>query len=329
MYPLKFRPILKTVVWGGEKIAPFKHIDTDQHNIGESWELSGVKGNESVVADGPWAGRTVAELVREYKGELVGRHVYDNTGDEFPLLIKFIDARDDLSIQVHPDDDLAAVRHDGSKGKTEMWYIVGAEPGAHLLAGMTEEITPEDYERKVADGTITDVLARHDVAPGDVFFLPAGRVHAICGGCFIAEIQQTSDITYRIFDYNRPGLDGRPRQLHTELAKDAIDYRVSPDYRTAYESRRNEETTVVDCAYFTTAVYDLDRPVRKDLSGTDSFLVVICTEGAGTLTDSEADGTHTVDIRQGDTVLIPAASAGVTFAPAAGGSLKLVTSHIR
>ena len=329
MYPLKFQPILKTVVWGGEKIAPFKHIDTDQHNIGESWELSGVKGNESVVADGPWAGRTVAELVREYKGELVGRHVYANTGDEFPLLIKFIDARDDLSIQVHPDDALAAVRHDGSKGKTEMWYIVGAEPGAHLLAGMTEEIAPEDYERKVADGTITDVLARHDVAPGDVFFLPAGRVHAICGGCFIAEIQQTSDITYRIFDYNRPGLDGKPRQLHTELAKDAIDYRVFPDYRTAYESRKNEETTVVDCAYFTTAVYDLDRPFRKDLSGTDSFLVVICTAGSGTLTDSEADGTHTVDIRQGDTVLIPAASAGVTFTPSAGGSLKLVTSCIR
>ena len=327
MYPLKFQPILKTVVWGGEKIAPFKNIATEQHNIGESWELSGVKGNESVVANGPWAGRTIADLVHEYKGELIGRHVYENTGDEFPLLIKFIDARDDLSIQVHPDDALAAIRHNGSKGKTEMWYIVGAEPGAHLLAGMTGEITPADYERKVADGTITDVLARHEVAPGDVFFLPAGRVHAICGGCFIAEIQQTSDITYRIFDYNRPGLDGKPRQLHTELAKDAIDYRVFPDYRTAYGAVRNAETTVVDCDYFTTAVYDLDAPVRKDLSATDSFLVVICTEGAGTLTDSEPDGEHTIGIRRGDTVLIPASSAGVTFAPE--GSLKLVTSFIR
>ena len=327
MYPLKFQPILKTVVWGGEKIAPFKNIATEQHNIGESWELSGVKGNESVVANGPWAGRTIADLVREYKGGLIGRHVYENTGDEFPLLIKFIDARDDLSIQVHPDDALAAARHDGSKGKTEMWYIVGAEPGAHLLAGMTEEITPADYERRVADGTITEVLARHEVAPGEVFFLPAGRVHAICGGCFIAEIQQTSDITYRIFDYNRPGLDGKPRQLHTEHAKDAIDYRVFPDYRTAYDAVRNEETTVVDCPYFTTAVYDLDQPVRKDLSETDSFLVVICTEGAGTLTDSEPDGEHTVELRQGDTVLVPATSSAVTFTPS--GSLKLVTSHIR
>ena len=327
MYPLKFKPILKTVVWGGEKIAPFKHISTEQHNIGESWELSGVKGNESVVANGPWAGRTIADLVREHKGSLIGRHVYENTGDEFPLLVKFIDARDDLSIQVHPDDTLAAARHDGSKGKTEMWYIVGAEPGAHLLAGMTAEITPAEYERKVADGTITDVLARHEVAPGDVFFLPAGRIHAICGGCFIAEIQQTSDITYRIYDYNRPGLDGKPRQLHTELAKDAIDYRVFPDYRTAYEARRNEETTVVDCAYFTTAVLDLDRPVSKDLSGIDSFLVVICTEGEGTLTDREPDGEHSLDIRQGDTVLVPATSSGVTFTPT--GSLKLITSHIR
>ena len=192
MYPLKFEPIFKTIVWGGEKIAPYKGVETEQEHIGESWELSGVKGNESVVANGALKGRTIADLVKEYKGRLVGEHVYANTGDEFPLLIKFIDALSDLSVQVHPNDELAAVRHNGSKGKTEMWYVVDAEPGAHLLAGMTEEITPEEYERRVADGTITEVLARHDVHPGDVFFLPAGRIHAICGGCFIAEIQQTS-----------------------------------------------------------------------------------------------------------------------------------------
>ena len=160
MTPLKFNPILKTLVWGGEKIAPYKGIETEQHHIGESWELSGVKGNESVVADGPLAGRSIASLVHEYKEELVGKHVYGNTGDEFPLLIKFIDALTDLSIQVHPNDELAARRHNGSKGKTEMWYVVDAEPGAHLLAGLTQSITPEEYAAKVADGTITGPATR-------------------------------------------------------------------------------------------------------------------------------------------------------------------------
>ena len=338
MYPLKFEPIFKTIVWGGEKIAPYKGVETTQEHIGESWELSGVKGNESVVSNGALAGKTIAQLVKEYKGQLVGEHVYADTGDEFPLLIKFIDALSDLSIQVHPNDELAAVRHNGSKGKTEMWYVVAAEPGAHLLAGLTEEITPEDYERRVSDGTITEVLARHDVRPGDVFFLPAGRIHAICGGCFIAEIQQTSDITYRIYDYGRLGLDGKPRELHTELAKDAIDYKVCPDYRTAYTPVRNAENEVVSCKYFTTSIYDLDQPVTKDLSDTDSFLVVMCLSGSGTLTDAEPvldeqgrrgpTKGHVTALRQGETVLIPATSTGVTFAPGEGG-MKVLTSYIR
>lgn len=338
MYPLKFKPIFKTIVWGGEKIAPYKGVETTQEHIGESWELSGVKGNESVVANGALAGKTIAELVKEYKGRLVGEHVYANTGDEFPLLIKFIDALSDLSIQVHPNDELAAVRHNGSKGKTEMWYVVAAEPGAHLLAGMTEEITPEEYEKRVADGTITEVLARHDVHPGDVFFLPAGRIHAICGGCFIAEIQQTSDITYRIYDYGRMGLDGKPRQLHTELAKDAIDYKVYPEYRTPYTPVKDAENEVVSCKYFTTSIYDLDSPVTKNLEDTDSFLVVMCLSGHGTLTDAEPvydeEGRrgptkgHRIDLRQGETVLIPATSIGVTFTPAEGG-MKVLTSYIK
>ena len=198
MYPLKFRPILKSVVWGGEKIAPFKEITTDQHNIGESWELSGVKGNESVVANGEYAGRTITELVQEFKGRLIGQKNYERTGDEFPLLIKFIDAKQDLSIQVHPDDELAAKRHNGSKGKTEMWYVVAADKDAHLMSGLTQKITPDEYEQRVNNHTITDVLHDYKVAPGDVFFLPAGRIHSIGSGSFIAEIQQTSDITYRI-----------------------------------------------------------------------------------------------------------------------------------
>lgn len=323
MEALKFKPILKTIVWGGEKIAPYKGIATEQKHIGESWELSGVKGNESIVSEGPYAGRSIADLVREFKGELVGKHVYGNTGDEFPLLIKFIDAQGDLSIQVHPNDELAAVRHNGSKGKTEMWYVVDAEPGAHLLSGLTEHISKEEYAAKVADGTITDVLARHEVHPGDVFFLPAGRIHAICGGCFIAEIQQTSDITYRIYDYGRMGLDGKPRELHTELAKDAIDYTVYPDYRTHYSPEKDEEQVVVSCKYFTTSIYDLTLPYAKDLSTIDSFMVVMCLEGEGEL---EVDG-ESVDVRQGETVLIPATADDICFVPG-GGSMKILTSYI-
>ena len=330
MYPLKFEPIFKTIVWGGEKIAPYKGVETDQEHIGESWELSGVKGNESVVANGTWKGRTIAELVKEFQGKLVGEHVYADTGDEFPLLIKFIDALSDLSVQVHPNDELAAARHNGSKGKTEMWYVVDAEPGAHLLAGMTEEITPEEYERRVADGTITEVLARHDVHPGDVFFLPAGRIHAIGAGTFVAEIQQTSDITYRIYDYKRPGLDGKPRQLHTQEAKDAIDYKVYPEYRTAYEACANREAPLVDCPYFTTSLYTLDKPVAKDLTGIDSFVVVMCLEGEGALEVGGADFPEGIlPVRRGETVLVPAAATDLRFLPSIGRGLQCLTSYIR
>ena len=334
MYPLKFEPILKTLVWGGEKIAPFKGIQTAQEHIGESWELSGVPGNESVVANGQFKGRTIASLMEEFGEKLVGKKVFAHTGTQFPLLIKFIDALSDLSIQVHPNDELAAVRHNGSKGKTEMWYVVAAEPGAHLLSGLSEAITPEEYERRVENNTITDVLAKHEVKEGDVFFLPAGRIHAICGGCFIAEIQQTSDITYRIYDYGRLGLDGKPRQLHTALAKDAIDYKVYPEYRTPYTMKKDEENVVVSCKYFTTSLYDLDNIFHKDLSDVDSFLVVMCVEGEGTITDSERDPAegptkgHVIDVHKGETVLIPATSVGVTFAPKEGSTLKLVTSCI-
>ena len=324
MYPLKFQNIFKSVVWGGEKIAPFKGVNTQQKNIGESWELSGVKGNESIVAEGPLAGRTITSLAEEYKGALLGEKVYAATGAEFPLLIKFIDARDDLSIQVHPDDALAAERHNGSKGKTEMWYVVQADEKAHLMSGLSKEITPEEYAAKVADNTITDVLHDYDVHAGDVFFLPAGRIHSIGKGCFIAEIQQTSDITYRIYDFGRLGLDGKPRELHTELSKAAIDYSVLPDYKTQYQSIKNQENEIVSCKYFTTSLYEIDKEVTKDMSGLDSFVIAICVEGSGSLTDSEANA---VSLRQGETVLIPACSRSFTLHPE--GSMKVLTSYIR
>ena len=234
MYPLKFNPILNSMIWGGDKLRQYKAIDTDQKNIGESWELSGVPGNESVVSNGEFTGRSIIDLIKEYGPELLGRKVYETYGEKFPLLIKFIDARDDLSIQVHPDDAMAQAVHGQPFGKTEMWYVVSADRDAHLMSGLSAEITPEEYVSRVDNNTITDVLCDYKVQSGDVFFLPAGRIHSIGKGCFIAEIQQTSDLTYRIYDFGRLGLDGKPRELHTELAKDAIDYSVSEDYRTAY-----------------------------------------------------------------------------------------------
>jgi len=249
----RFQPILKTLVWGTE-----------------NWVLSGVKGNETKVVGGPADGKTLNELY----------------GGEFPLLIKFIDAKKDLSIQVHPNDEVAQQRH-GCKGKTEMWYMIDTAPGAHLLAGLSKEITKEDYVKLVEEGRITEVLADHKVAPGDVFFLPAGRIHAICGGCYLAEIQETSDITYRIFDYNRPGLDGKPRQLHTQEAKDVIDYKVYPSYKTEYTPRRNAGVEVAKCRYFTTDVYDLTKPVSVDLSAQasvpGSFYIVMALKGEGSI----------------------------------------------
>jgi len=324
MKVLKFEPFLRTMVWGGEKIAPYKGISTDIPHIGESWEISAYPGHETVVADGPYKGKTITDLVKEFKGELVGEHVYANTGDEFPLLIKFIDALRDLSIQVHPDDEMAVRCHgEGFRGKTEMWYVIDAAPGAKLYSGLSRKLTPAEYEKMVSDGAITDALACYEVHPGDVFFLPAGRIHAICSGCFVAEIQQTSDLTYRIWDYGRLGLDGKPRELHTELAKQAINFNVEKNYKTSYEPVKDEEVELVSCKYFTTSLYDLTLPYAKDLSEIDSFMVVMCVSGSGSM---EVDG-ESLEIRQGQTVLIPASADDVCFIP--DEAMTLVTSYIR
>ncbi len=317
----KFIPILKSPLWGGEKIATYKQIATDRQQIGESWELSGVEGDVSVVAEGPDAGKTLTELLARDKERLLGSRNYERFGTEFPLLIKFIDAREDLSIQVHPDDRLAWERH-RSKGKTEMWYVVAADEGAHLRSGFTRQVTPAEYEKSVADDTITDLLTDHEVRPGDVFFLPAGRIHSIGAGSFIAEIQQTSNITYRIYDFNRRDANGNLRELHTEQAKGAIDYSVEADYRTRYEAVKDRPVELVACPYFTTTLYDLTRPCEIDLAATDSFLVVMCIEGSGTLTDDQGSA---MPLRQGETVLVPA-SAKSSVSPQS--SIKLLTSRI-
>ncbi len=318
----KFIPILKSPLWGGEKIATYKQIATDRRQIGESWELSGVEGDVSVVAEGPDAGKTLTELLARDKERLLGSRNYERFGTEFPLLIKFIDAREDLSIQVHPDDRLAWERH-RSKGKTEMWYVVAADEGAHLRSGFTRQVTPAEYEKSVADDTITDLLTDHEVRPGDVFFLPAGRIHSIGAGSFIAEIQQTSNITYRIYDFNRRDANGNLRELHTEQAKGAIDYSVEADYRTHYEAVKDRPVELVACPYFTTTLYDLTRPCEIDLAATDSFLVVMCIEGSGTLTDDQGSA---MPLRQGETVLVPASAKSLSVSPQS--SIKLLTSRI-
>ena len=297
----KFNPLLKQTLWGGNKIIPFKHLSEQLENVGESWEISGVNDNETVVSEGPCAGRTLNSLVAEMKEKLVGEDNYKRFGDEFPLLIKFIDARDDLSIQVHPTDEIAH-RQGKTRGKTEMWYLMDSDPDAKLYSGLKKEITPAQYKQMVADDTICDALAQYSVKEGDCFFLPAGRIHAIGTGCFLAEIQQTSDVTYRIYDFNRRDKDGNPRELHTELAAESIDYHVEPDYRTAYTPKKNQSVPLVSCSYFTTAVYDLDEPMTLDYSDLDSFVILIALKGEASVT---ADG-QTISLCQGETLLVPA-----------------------
>ena len=323
MYPLKFEPFLRPMIWGGEKIAAYKGVETSVRSIGESWELSGVAGHESIVAEGPCKGVSLPELIDRYGAELVGKSNYERFGNEFPLLVKFIDAREDLSIQVHPDDRLAWERPK-SKGKTEMWYVVDADKGARLRSGFAKQVTPAQYEASVEDNTITDILAEYEIHPGDLFFLPAGRVHSIGAGAFIAEIQQTSDITYRIYDFNRKDADGNTRELHTELAKGAIDYTVLPDYRTKYEQVQDRETELVSCPYFTTSLCDLTAPLTLDYAALDSFVVVICVEGKGMIAD---DSGNEMPIHQGETVLLPATVKSLRVVPE--GKLKMLTSCIK
>ena len=320
MKPLKFKALLKQTIWGGDKIIPFKHLDDHLDNVGESWEISGVPGNETVVADGEYAGKKLNELVIEQKDKLVGKANYERFGDEFPLLIKFIDARQDLSIQVHPTDEIAK-RQGKERGKTEMWYIMDSDKDAKLYSGLKKQITPEQYKAMVEDDTITDALAQYEVKEDDCFFLPAGRIHAIGTGCFLAEIQQTSDVTYRIYDFKRKDKDGNYRQLHTKEAAECINYTVEDDYRTHYEHKKNEGVTLVECPYFTTAVYDLDEPMTLDYSELDSFVVLIGLKGEGTIIDNEG---NTVTISAGESILVPATTDTLKVE----GTIKMLETYV-
>lgn len=322
MYPLKFEPILKQTLWGGDKIISFKQLNDTRKEVGESWEISAVEGSESIVAEGPDKGMTLTEVLSKYREELLGEANYARFGVKFPLLVKFIDARQDLSIQVHPSDELAKKRHN-SMGKTEMWYVIGADKGAKLRSGFSEEITPKEYKDRVYNNTITEVLQEYDIQPGDVFFLPAGRVHSIGAGAFIAEIQQTSDVTYRIYDFDRKDAKGNARELHTDLAREAINFEVLDDYRTQYDVVENEPIELVACPYFTTSLYDMTEEITCDYSELDSFVIFVCVEGSCTLYDNEK---NEVSFKAGETVLMPASIQEVTIVP--NGKVKLLETYV-
>lgn len=322
MYPLKFFPILKSTIWGGNEICKFKAIEPVQEGIGESWEVSHVKNNVSEVCNGELRGKTLEDLINQYGTELLGKKVSAQFGNKFPLLIKFIDACDDLSIQVHPDDELAKQRHN-SFGKTEMWYVISAKEGAGLYSGFSKAITPDEYVKSVEDNTFMETLQRHLVTVGDVFFIPAGRVHATGAGTFIAEIQQTSDITYRIYDYNRRDALGNSRELHTEQAKDAIDYNLYPDYKTNYEKKDDVPVELVSCKYFETNLLSIKNEMKRDNLAKDSFIIYICMNGKAEITDMNG---ASVTINQGETALIPASVAKVSITPY--GNAEILETYI-
>lgn len=302
LYPLKFKPILKQTIWGGDKLAYKSDSAKIKDSIGESWEISGVQDSISVVSEGALEENTLEELIEIYMGDLVGDKVYDKFGVEFPLLIKYIDARDNLSIQVHPDDATARERHN-AYGKTEMWYMIGADPDAQLILGFKKDTAKEEYLHGLQNNTLPELLNTENVKKGDCFFIPAGTVHAICKGCFIAEIQQTSDITYRIYDYDRRDKNGNPRELHTELARDVINYSEQKQHSIHYHQHENHTEELVSCDYFTTNYLKFNKEIEKDYIETDSFVIYMCLEGTFNLVYNVD---QSVKVTKGETILVPA-----------------------
>ena len=300
-YPIRFEPILKEKIWGGNKLKQILNKPSTSENTGESWEISGVKGDISVVENGPLKGHTLNELLEEYKERLLGERNYKKFGPEFPLLIKFIDAKTELSVQLHPHDDLAKKRHN-SFGKTEMWYIMQADEGAEINVGFKKSISEAEYLEHLNSGKITDLLNFEKVQKGDSFFINTGKVHAIGAGVLLAEIQQTSDITYRIYDWDRVDEQGNSRELHTDLALDAIDFEKKDDFIMEYSRVENESSNIAACEYFTTNYLPVKGKINKDYSGLDSFVIYMCVSGEAEI---EVDG-NSEKIIQGQTLLIPA-----------------------
>lgn len=310
LYPLKFIPILKPTIWGGHKLGTILNKPLGNSDAyGESWEISGVEGDISIVKEGALQGKTLTAIINKYKGGLIGNKVYQHFGEKFPLLIKFIDANQDLSIQVHPDDVLAKKRHN-SYGKTEMWYVIDAEKDATLISGFNKETNKEEYLKSFNSGKLTELLNKEQATNDDVFFLPAGRVHTIGKGLMIAEVQQTSDITYRIYDFDRVDKDGNKRELHVEEALDAIDFNYYDDYKTAYDQTQ-KQVELATSNYFICNRILSQSATTKNYSSIDSFIILMVLEGGGALQTN--DGAY--QYNKGDTYLIPASINEVTINP--------------
>lgn len=301
LYPLKFTPILKDKIWGGTKLKDVLNKESKSKLIGESWEISGVEGDISVVSNGFLAGNNLQELIEIYMGELVGDTIYDKFGIEFPLLTKFIDAQDKLSIQVHPDDKMAMERHNAF-GKSEMWYVVDADEGADIIIGFNQKVDKAKYLDTFYKLKLPEILNNFKIKTGDSFFIPAGRIHAIMKGTLIAEIQQTSDITYRIYDWDRIDEKGNSRDLHIDLAIDAIDFKDTESPKLDYTLQTNKTSNLKRCNYFTTNILEFDQPLKRDYFLLDSFVIYMCLEGDFSIEYNEGS---TIQISKGESVLIP------------------------
>lgn len=302
LYPLKFQPVYSYRIWGGDKLKTVLNKNYEEKNIGESWEISDVKDYETGVSKGDLKGLTLKQLIKKYKGDFVGNRVYDIFGDSFPLLIKFIDAKTPLSIQVHPGNDLAKERHN-SFGKNEMWYVMEAEKGAKLIVGFNQKASKEIYSEHLNNSTLSEILSIETVKKGDTFYIPTGRVHAIGAGVLLAEIQQTSNITYRIYDYDRvDAKTGEKRELHTDLALDAIDFEFYGDYKTTYENEVNVSNKLVHSPYFKTNFLKVSGEIKKDYTNLDSFVIYMCVEGSVNVAYNNQD----YNLKTGETILIPA-----------------------
>jgi len=311
LYPLKFEPILKETIWGGDALVTRYHKNADPSaKYGESWELSSIADSLSIVTNGFLSGNNIEELIEVYMGDLTGDAVFDKFGNEFPLLIKLIEARKDLSIQVHPGNDLARKRHN-AYGKTEMWYVLECDNDAKIFTGFNKPLDKETYLQALNSGDLAGIMNIEKSAPGDVFFTPSGRIHAIGAGNLLVEIQQTSDITYRIFDWNRVGPDGKSRALHTELALDAIDFKAAGENKIVRKPVLNTTENLVSCEFFVTNIISFNENINKDYNLIDSFIIYICTEGSFLI---RWDGNSEPVIR-GETVLLPAMIKEVTLEP--------------
>ncbi len=301
LYPIKFTPILKDKIWGGQKLKTLLNKNSDLPNIGESWEISDVEGDTSVVCNGSLKGKSLKQLLETYKENLIGLHNYKTFKDKFPLLIKFIDAKEDLSIQLHPNDELAAKRHN-SFGKTEMWYVFQADKDSNLIVGFNQKMTREKYLKHLDHKTLTQILNFDKVKEGDTYFVEVGRVHAIGAGVMVAEIQQTSDITYRVYDWDRVDADGNERELHNDFAIDAFNFDMPDNFRVSYDKAANQSNEMVSCPYFTTNYLKINKTLQKE-NHHDSFIIYMCVDGEAEIL---ANG-FSESIVKGETILLPAA----------------------